>query len=250
MRVGGVPFDQGKHPRTGLTPTAVVLHRTYGSWAGDYSIGKSGRGKEPIGFHFLIGEDEGRWVQFYDTTVRCNHAAGANDWSVGVEIEGRNEDRLTDWQVRAACWILTAVTGAHNIPRTYTVDGRRRKLHGVLPHSLVPGSTHTDMVSMADWGRIFPAPPSVTLPVRPVLTLGASGPPVEWLRWELAVITGRGPEMTLDGASFGLRIVHVLQDLQRLLGKPGWGDCTTVTTDMWAAIDYLYASLGHMPVSS
>lgn len=35
MRVPGVPFDQGNHPQGNLNPTAVVVHRTYGTLNGD-----------------------------------------------------------------------------------------------------------------------------------------------------------------------------------------------------------------------
>ena len=80
----------GPPPGGLLVPTAVVLHRTYGSWAGDFAVGKNGRSGQPIGFHFLVGKD-GRAVQFYDTNTVCNHAKGANMWSIGVEFEGRNE---------------------------------------------------------------------------------------------------------------------------------------------------------------
>ena len=100
MRVAGVEFIQGRHPGGLLVPTAVVLHRTYGRWAGDFAVGKNGRSGQPIGFHFLVGKD-GRAVQFYDTSTVCNHAKGANMWSIGVEFEGRNEDQLTDGQVDA-----------------------------------------------------------------------------------------------------------------------------------------------------
>lgn len=165
MKVPGVPYQPGKHPRARLNPTAVVLHRTYGSWPGDYAIGRNGRGGEPIGFHFLIGKNEGEWVQFYDTSVVCNHAAGANSWAVGIEISGRNEDPLTAWQRRALRVILDAVLPAHGIPRTYTTAGRRRKINGCLPHSLVPGSDHTDLVTEAGWAATMGAP---------------TGPPASW----------------------------------------------------------------------
>lgn len=247
MKVAGVPFVQGKHPRSKLTPTAVVVHRTYGKWAGDYAIGLNGRSGQPIGFHFLIGKAEGRWVQFYDTSTICNHAAGANSWAIGIEFEGRNEEPLTDWQIRAARWIITACCNAHNIPKTYTNTGARRRVAGVLPHSLVPGSTHTDYLTRADWDRIMP-PVLPVLPTRTAVTYGQSGRLVEIMQWELAVVTGRGPEITLDGKVYGLRTTHVLQDLSRILSRPDWGNCTTVTPAMWQAIDFLYLAQGHQPI--
>lgn len=154
MRVGGVPYHRGKHPQGPLKPTAVVLHRTFGSWRGDFSVGKNGRDGQGIGFHFLIGKDEGQWAQFYDTSIEAAHAKGANSWSVGVEFEGTNADPLTDWQLRAGLWVLKAVTSAHNIPLSYTDTGDRRRVNGCLPHRLVPGSDHTDFITRADWDKM------------------------------------------------------------------------------------------------
>lgn len=162
MKVSSVPFEQGRHPRGPLTPTAVVLHRTFGRWAGDYSIGKNGRGGQPIGFHFLIGKTQA--VQFYDTAVKCNHAAGANSWAVGIEFEGTNADALTDFQVATGADVIRSICAAHAIPLTYETTGPRRKVNGCLPHLLVPGSDHTDLVTAADWARMFTATPPPYIP--------------------------------------------------------------------------------------
>ncbi len=168
MRAAGVPFDGGRHPQGALRPTGVVLHRTYGSltqdqYRGAYNIGKNGRGGVGIGFHFLIGKNEGQWIQFYDTNVKCAHAKGANSWAIGIEFDGVNEGPLTDWQVRAGAWILAQINHAHGISLDrYTTQGPRRKINGCLPHSLVPGSNHTDLVTEIDFARIRAHIPSPT----------------------------------------------------------------------------------------
>lgn len=178
MRVSGVPFDPGDHPRGPFTPTAIVLHRTYGRWTGDYAVGKHGRDGEPIGFHFLVGKEKGQWVQFHDSATKCSHAKGANRWAIGIELEGTNEDPLTDWQVRALAWIVAAVCDAHGIPRTYAFGGKRREVKGLLPHALVPGSNHTDYVTPGDWQRVrvhlwaTPAPQ----PVQPAVNTTTATP--------------------------------------------------------------------------
>lgn len=159
MKVTGIKFDQGRHPQGRLSPTAIVLHRTYGlrgrdTYQGAYSIGRNGRDGKGIGFHFLVGKNEGQAAQFYDTNVGAAHAKGANTWAVGVEFDGVNEDPLTDWQVRMGALIIGAVCDGHRIPRTYTLDGGRRRINGCLPHALVPGSDHTDLITLADWRRI------------------------------------------------------------------------------------------------
>ncbi|CAB4195032.1 N-acetylmuramoyl-L-alanine amidase domain [uncultured Caudovirales phage] len=170
MRVSGVPFDQGKHPQGALIPTAVVMHRTYGTLNGDgfksaYSIGKNGRSGLGIGFHFLVGKNEGQWVQFYDTTVKSAHAKGANSWAIGIEFDGVNEGPLTDWQVRAGAAICRAISEAHGIPLTYW-DGPRQRVTGYLGHASVPTSTHTDRLTREDWDRIV-ALAQVAVPVQP-----------------------------------------------------------------------------------
>lgn len=253
MKVTGVPFDQGKHARGVFKPTAIVLHRTYGRWSGDYNIGKNGRREgntiAPIGFHFLIGKDEGQWVQFYDTAVKCNHAAGGNSWSIGIEISGRNEDPLTDWQMRALRWILTAVCDAHGIPKTYTDSGARRRLNHCMPHALVPGSTHTDKITRADWDRVFPPPPPAPTLTRTPFGKGAKGRQVDIFHWQLAVVTGRGADVTKDNKVHGANTAKVVTDVARLLGR-NWGDGYNVTAEIWQVVDFLYAYNGHTPIAA
>lgn len=173
MKVAGIRFDAGRHPGGTLIPDAIVLHRTFGNWPGDYAIGKNGRDvdgdgdRDPIGFHFLIGRTQA--VQFYDTSTLCNHARGANTWSVGIEFEGPNNEKLTQFQVDTGRKVIDAVARAHNIPITYTTSGRRRKINGCLPHLLVPESDHTDYVTLTDWWRMFPGatpPPYVPADVK------------------------------------------------------------------------------------
>lgn len=172
MRVPGIPFDDGLHPQGVLVPSAIVLHRTYGvlgkdTYKGAYSIGKNGRGGVGIGFHFLVGKNEGQVVQFYDTSTGAAHAKGANSWSVGIEFDGVNEDPLTDWQVAQAAKIIAAACDAHRIPRTYTTSGQRRRIAGCLPHSLVPGSDHGDLVTVDDWNRIAARWTGAPTPISP-----------------------------------------------------------------------------------
>jgi len=164
MRIASVQFVQGRHPAGPLSPTAIVLHRTYGSWAGDSDVGRNGRAGVGIGFHFLVGKATGRATQFYDTSIRCYHALGANSWAVGIEFEGRNDEPLTDWQIDVGALIVREVCGEHGIPLTYTVAGPRRRVAGCLPHALVPGSDHTDLISVADWERMFPPTPPPYVP--------------------------------------------------------------------------------------
>lgn len=238
MRVAGVPFKAARVTHGAIAPTAGVLHRTYGRWAGDMSVGLRNPGG--VGFHFLIGKTVDQWVQFADTTAKCWHAGGwPNSCAVGIEFEGRNEERLTDWQVRAGAWVIAAVSNHHRIPMTYHVGARVGPRRGWLSHSSVAGSDHTDLVTMDDWQRmaafwtpspapVVPSQPDVDwaavrrffagmlfaelnqFPTGTVLKINDFGPRVATLQRALNLVTGSrlvedgkfGPATALTVAAF------------------------------------------------
>lgn len=122
----GCPQDPGVF-HGDLKPIAIVLHRTYGAWGGDYSVGKQGI------FHFLLGKDEGNWVQFAPTEVVQYHCNGANFKAVGIEIEGTNDDPLTSWQLARLGDVLDWLHAEHGIPLDY-----------LDPNSVAPASVHVN----------------------------------------------------------------------------------------------------------
>lgn len=154
-RCPGVPWDPGPYPRGNQEPNAVIAHRTWGSWNGDYAVGKGAR--SGIGFHFLVGKSEGQWVQFYESNVRCNHAAGGNVGTIGIEVTGTDDDPMTDWQVRALGHICRWISDTHGIPLVKYQGGRTSTFHGWRDHADVAGSDHTDYWSDEDWQRIVAA---------------------------------------------------------------------------------------------
>lgn len=196
-----IPHDPGEYPLGSLSPTAVVLHRTIGSWPGDYGVGKHGRDGEPIGFHFLIGRDYLQIVQFYSTETKCAHAAGANSWSVGIEFSGQNSDvqPLSDWQIAAGGDVLRWITATHGIPLTYYDGPRVTSWSGVLNHRNVayPADRkfeHHDFVTAEDYGRMVAAKPSGS-PIPP--------PPIPFEEDDVAQIIDHGRGLTLyDGGHF------------------------------------------------
>lgn len=153
----GIPHDQGTCPQGTIRPLGVVAHRTYGSWGGDYSVGKGSN--PPVGFHFLVGKQTGQWVQFYDSTTRCAHAgtnANGNDISVGIEVEGTNGEPMTPWQVDRVRDIVSWLKLTHNIALEYRFSTAHdlRADHGYIPHSAVKGAEHSDYWTLDDWNRI------------------------------------------------------------------------------------------------
>lgn len=153
-RCPGVPFDPG--PSHGSqNPTEVIAHRTYGRWNGDYAVGKGSRGS--ISFHFLVGKDEGQWVQFVDTNRVAYHAKGDNVGTIGIEVGGSDADVMTDWQVRALGHICRWISDEHDIPLVKYRGGRTSTFHGWRDHRQVAGSDHTDGWTESDWARIVAA---------------------------------------------------------------------------------------------
>lgn len=149
----GIPHDPSP-THGGLSPIAAVCHRTYGSWAGDYAVGKGSRGS--VGFHFLVGKVEGQWVQFADTNRVCYHAKGANSWSVGIEVTGTNDDPFTGWQLQACHQIVQWLHATHGIPLVYFDSGRAGPRAGFVAHNAVAGSDHGDRWG-DNWGRVLAA---------------------------------------------------------------------------------------------
>jgi hypothetical protein len=156
----GCPQDNAT-PMGALNPVAVVLHRTYGQWPGDYNVIKNNSL-----CHFLIGQQDGQWVQFVDTNAVTYHCNGANFRAVGIELTGTNDDPLTDWQVTKLGDVLRYLNSAHGIPLGY-VDAavtppasiwvNSGGFSGIISHDSVQtddgSAQHTDAVSLTDYQR-------------------------------------------------------------------------------------------------
>lgn len=145
--------------------TGVVLHRTYGSWPGDYAVISRG------GLcHLLIGKDEGQWVQF-DGLDGLQYHCGSNWWGWAVEFSGVNEEPLTEWQIRAGGYVIRKGAELTNIPLVYD-DGQSgwtpTPVYGFHAHAgVVPdggGSQHTNTITNQDWARLIGVPPSAPSP--------------------------------------------------------------------------------------
>lgn len=121
----GCPYDPGNAGiARPIDVRTVTLHRTIGRWGGDYSVGKN-RDHNSGTFQWLIGQDEGQWVQFYPVNSFCSHAAGSNEAGPGIEITGQNGEALTDWQINALGQILRWLRDEWHVIPTYT-DGDPR----------------------------------------------------------------------------------------------------------------------------
>ena len=199
-----------------INATAVVLHRTVGSWPGDLSVGTNGGRPGYVSFHFLVGQSPGEWTQFVGPNGEgvghaMNHAAGANGWAWGIEISGDQGERLTDWQVERVAAILQWARDVHGIqPVKYDgAQGRVGGWEGVLDHRHVAapaGMAHADGLDDEDWSRvaaavggatIAPAPGPAPLPGGSLLREGSRGPEVADLQSQLIA---RGYSVGASGA--------------------------------------------------
>lgn len=121
----------------------------------------------------------------------------------------------------------------------YTEEARS-KAHGVGSWPVGSRFSFGGLIPGVEYGPA-PAPPQ-TLPDRPTIRLGDRNRHAEILNWELAVVTGW---KIADGGLFGWDTCAGLQAFERVM-RQEWGDCTVTTGPMWAALDFLALSLGHL----
>lgn len=139
---------------------AVVLH-----WTGGEGGGLDGGQQENrvirerrLSVHFCI-EQDGTVYQYVDAGMRCAHASGANDWSVGIEVANRangkpNEEwprekyfevvhgkrfacsRFYPAQVAAAQALCSALCRAYGLP----LDVPKDEAGALIAATLAPAS--------------------------------------------------------------------------------------------------------------
>jgi len=260
-------------PRT-TTPThgtirigGVVCHRTYGSWGGDLGVMRGSRGG--IGFHLLVGKDEGQWFQGAALDRECWHAKGANSNTIGIEATGTNGDPMTDWQVRALARICSEINRMVGIPLAYRQAGRVSSFHGFRAHAAVAGSDHGDFWTSTDWNRIvgaigrgdLAAPGAATLSAldftagpdywaataKNPIRRGHSGNGVTHVQGLLG--SWRYPVGTIDGW-FGPATEAAVKQFQRDAGIPADGKVGPQTRGKMEERYYSQATPGAVAVSS
>jgi hypothetical protein len=153
--IPGIPIDPGNWHGSQICRPQVTCHRTYGAWAGDYSVIKS-NGLA----HLLIGKYEGQWVQFAPPNIRQYH--DAVNVGYGVEITGINEEDFTDWQLRCMAYVVPWLEAMIGVPRLYS-DGSDGWVdvnywNGWHSHNMIipsnGGSQHTNLWKVSDWQKI------------------------------------------------------------------------------------------------
>ncbi|MCG8602885.1 MAG: N-acetylmuramoyl-L-alanine amidase [Verrucomicrobiales bacterium] len=162
--------------RPALNAKGIVLHRTAGYFStGDYAVGKWGnyRGQShkgsSLGFHFLLGEEEGEWIQFCSIKKHVSHVRVWSSHYVGIEFSGdvgqyrdgyKYGEDLTDWQIKKGVQIIKWITGQLGIPRDELQHQSKMfqhdsVFHGLLGHRDLSGNTHADSPNKGDWARIM-----------------------------------------------------------------------------------------------
>lgn len=163
-----VPYDPGNAGiARPIQVQTVTLHRTTGRWPGDYSVGKN-RDHNSGTFQFLIGQDDGQWVQFYPVNTFCSHAAGSNEVGPGIEISGQNGEPLTEWQVHALGIICRWLRDEWGITPTFAegdprVWADREPPLGFITHNHVDyppdrSYLHNDYITPDEFARALAGP--------------------------------------------------------------------------------------------
>jgi len=159
MRVSGVPWG-GEHGHGPSGPVTMgIVHNSYGGYSGDVAtVQNSGLA------HFVIGKDEGQWIQLADTdsvTWNCGNWE-ANNSSVAIEFTGTSEEDLTDWQIRAGAHVIKEVSNHYGLSMSYD-DGSNGPIdnapfHGWYSHRAIQpdqGSQHSDFISWPEWNAMM-----------------------------------------------------------------------------------------------
>lgn len=235
--VPGCPIDDvgGYGP---LAPIAVVLHRTYGQWAGDYAVIRSGKLCQ-----VLIGKELGQWVQFGSTEQVHYHCNGANFRAFGIELTGTNDDPLTAWQEARLADVLAYARDAHGIPLDYldpatvapaSVWVNGGGFRGVISHDSVrtdDGSAqHTDLVTEADYrNALAPTPALTIIPEEDDVLYMFAANGVDIWRMGDTRRPVRPPEWKALSIKFSIEhpggVLHALP-----FDQQWWDDCPDVTT--------------------
>lgn len=170
LDLDALPYIPAAHqaPRSNV-PTLVVIH--------DGETPESHQAAEGMAAWFASGRTIGstQIVLDDDSIIRCvpdtstaNGAAGANSWSLHIEIAGRASQSAADWQdtysqaaIRNAARVTAAWCARYAIPvRHLTVDEVRAKtIAGICGHKDVTAafgvSTHTDPGPNFPWAQFL-----------------------------------------------------------------------------------------------
>lgn len=192
MRVSEVPWggEHGHGPNDGVT--CGVVHNTYGFYRGGDVSTVSANGSA----HFVVGREEGEWVQLADTdsvTWNCGNS-NANHHSVAIEFSGTSEpdNALTDWQCRAGGHIVKEVSAHHGIELKYDIgdDGPNDTPpwsgwyahRAILPDS---GSQHGDYLTLEEWACLTTGADDMTKDEMKALLDEYVGP---WMKQQTALV--------------------------------------------------------------
>ena len=161
-----------------LRAGGIVLHRSAGHYGtGDYNAGKWGNashsstGKKgtTLGFHFLIGKNEGEVIQFCSIHKKVSHVKRWASSYVGIEFSGDigqwkdglvNGEDLTKWQLDVGIEMINWICGELGIPKKRIKHNNKmfqldEPFKGLLAHRDLSGNNHADSPNKSDWKKIM-----------------------------------------------------------------------------------------------
>ena len=158
LMVDALKIFQSPSPNFGnrrdyVTPKMVVLHYT-AMKSSDDAIARMSDPKSEVSAHYLI-DKFGKIIQLVDEQKRAWHAGESsykgvtdcNNYSIGIELEGTDDDLYTDDQYD------TLIEATKGVIKNYPLINK----DSIVGHSDVSPGRKTDPGSRLDWGRFLEA---------------------------------------------------------------------------------------------
>ena len=124
-----------------IEPTAIVLHWwQVPSWFGGINYLLKGLKRWKTSVQFAVTKDGSVYQLVSDPTVFCHHARGANNSSIGIEIQGLNSRSLdkNKVQFKAVVELVRYLQDKYSIQTDFKVEKEPElRFYGVTSHKQV-----------------------------------------------------------------------------------------------------------------
>ncbi len=220
--------------RGGAAISTIVIHATDGQYAGTLSWFRDPDAH--VSAHYVIRASDGEITQMVAEADTAFQVRGFNRGAIGIEHEfdPRHGISYTDVEYRSSATLVCAIAKRYGIP----LD--RAHIRG---HSEIPGADHPDPGPTWNWsyymslvsgcsGSATTATATSAGPTlcdrgcvpAPGFTVGAVGPHVALLQWDLAYLGWMTrSEVLLGDQHFGARTLASLRSFQAASGVPATG---------------------------
>jgi N-acetyl-anhydromuramyl-L-alanine amidase AmpD len=220
--------------RAGAAINTIVIHATDGRYAGTLSWFRDPRAR--VSAHYVIRASDGEITQMVAEADTAFEVRGFNRGAIGIEHEfdPRRGIAYTDVEYRSSATLVCAIAKRYGIPAD------RAHIRG---HSEIPGADHSDPGPTWNWSyymRLVSACSGSVATAAPTdvgqticdggcvpasgFGLGAIGPHVALLQWDLAYLGWMTrSEVLLGDQHFGTRTLTAIRSFQAANGVSATG---------------------------